>query len=120
MNASQQIDARIKELNDWRGKYVSTLRTILHEADPSIVEDWKWGSPVFDHNGLVCSIGAFKDHVKLHFFRGAEIEDKDKVFNTGFEAKTTRGINFFEDDEIDKMAIIGVVRKAVAYNESLK
>ena len=120
MNVSQQIDVRIKELTGWRGEYLSTLRSVLHEAYPSIVEDWKWNSSIFNHNGLVCSIGSFKDHVKLHFFKGAELEDKDKVFNTGFEAKTTRGINFFENDKIDKAAIINVVKKAVAYNDSLK
>lgn len=118
MNPSVQIDARIKELGDWRGEYVAELRKILHEASPSLEEDWKWGSPVFVHNGLVCSIGSFSDHVKLHFFKGADIDGSEKTFNTGFEAKGTRGINYFDKDKIDKAAVIKIVKKAVEYNDS--
>jgi hypothetical protein len=117
MNASKQIDNRIKELSDWRGKYVDRLRKIIHQAFPEIEEDWKWESPVFIHKGLVCSIGAFKDHIKLHFFKGAMIEDSEKLFNTGFEAKNTRGINFFENDTINEESLKSIIIKAIKINK---
>ena len=116
MDASSLIDQRIKELGDWRGKKILELREILHEADPAITEDWKWGSPVFIHDGLVCSIGSFKNHVKLHFFKGAEILDSGKIFNAGLEAKTTRGIDFFENDKIDRSAVIEMITRAIKHN----
>src|ERR1700680_800310 len=100
MNASEQIDKQIAELDDWRGKMISRLRKIVHDADPDIVEEWKWGTAVFSDSGMVCAVGAFKDHVKVNFFKGALLDDK-KLFNAGLEAKATRAIDISEKDKID-------------------
>ena len=116
MDASKLIDERVRELDDWRGEFVAQLRSLIHEADSEIKEDWKWGSPVFVHNGLICSIGSFKDHVKMHFFKGVELKDSNKVFNAGLEAKTMRGIDFTKGDKIDKKGVIDLIRRAVLFN----
>lgn len=118
MNASEQIDNRIAELDDWRGKRMAQLRRIIHEAAPEIVEEWKWDTPVFSQNGNVVAAGTFQDHVKLNFFKGAALEDPNHLFNAGLEAKTTRAIDFHEGDKIDEAALKDLIRSAVALNGS--
>ena len=118
MNPSELIDQRIVELNDWRGKLISRLRKIIHDTSPEIKEDWKWGSPVFTYNGLVCSLGSFSDHVKIHFFKGASLKDPKGLFNAGLEAKGTRGIDFFKDDQIAVADLKELIRLAVEQNTS--
>jgi hypothetical protein len=118
MNASELIDNRIAELDDWRGKVISQLRRIIHEAAPGIVEEWKWDTPVFSQNGNVVAAGTFQDHVKLNFFKGASLPDPKHLFNAGLEAKTTRAIDFHEGDTIDEGALKDLIRSAVALNGS--
>lgn len=120
MNASERIDQQIAELSDWRGQTVARLRQLIHEADPGITEEWKWGTAVWSHQGLVCSAGAFKQAVKLNFFEGASLEDTHKLFNAGLDAKKTRAIDFHEGDTIDEPALKDLIRTAVAHNTEKK
>jgi hypothetical protein len=114
---AQLIDARIKELDDWRGKTLSHVRALIKQADPEIVEEWKWmGTPVWSHGGLVCVANAFKDKVKLTFYEGASIADPDKLYNNGLEGKKWRTIDYFKDDKIKERELKDLVRSAVAYN----
>jgi hypothetical protein len=116
MNASERIDKRIAELDDWRGKLFAKVRTLIHEADPDIIEEWKWDTGVWSHNGLVCAVGAFKDHLKINFFKGASLEDPIGLFNAGLEAKATRAIDFYQRDSLNESALKDLIRAAVAYN----
>jgi hypothetical protein len=115
-NASQRITNLITELGDWRGKVLARLREVIQDAAPDITEEWKWGSAVWTNKGLVCSAGAFKDHVKLNFFKGASLKDPKRLFNAGLDAKFTRAIDFNEGDDIDASALKALIRAAVAYN----
>lgn len=115
---SQLITHQIAELGDWRGKLIARLRKLILEADPAMTEEWKWDTAVWTHKGLVCSTGAFKDHVKLNFFKGASLKDPKHLFNAGLEAKATRAIDFSEGDKINEPALKELVRAAVAYNAS--
>ncbi len=117
-NASQQITKQIADLTDWRGNCLAQLRTLILEADPDIAEEWKWGTAVWSHQGMVCSAGAFKDHVKLNFFKGASLKDPQHLFNAGLDAKATRAIDFSEGDAIDAAALKELVRSAVTLNLS--
>jgi hypothetical protein len=121
-SASALLDELIKELGDWRGKTLAKVREIIHEADPEIVEEWKWmGSPVWSHEGIIAVGNAHKDKVKLTFSHGAILPDPDKLFNAGLEGNAWRAIDFFEGDTIgDKIkerALKNLVRAAVDYNE---
>ena len=116
MNPSEQIDQFIAELTDWRGPLIARLRTLIHEVDPAITEEWKWGVPVWSHGGLVCSTGVFKNAVKMNFFQGASLEDTHNLFNAGLDAKKTRAIDFHEGDTVDEPALNELVRVAVAHN----
>ncbi|MGH2582648.1 MAG: DUF1801 domain-containing protein [Anaerolineales bacterium] len=116
MDVSKQIDKSIAEIKDWRGKELARLRKLIHQADPHIVEEWKWNSPIFSKNGMVCSIGAFKDHVKINFFKGASLKDPKKLFNAGLDAKATRAIDLFEGDNLDEKAFKDLVKAGVVYN----
>jgi len=118
LTPSQQITRRIEELPDWRGKMLTRLRKLVLEAAPGITEDWKWDSPVWSHNGPVCAAGAFKDHVKLNFFKGASLKDPKRLFNAGLDAKATRAIDFSEGDDISESALKELIRAAVDYNIS--
>jgi hypothetical protein len=118
LTPSQLISSQIAELADWRGELLARLRTLIHEAAPGIAEEWKWGTAGWSQNGMVCSAGAFKDHVKLNFFKGASLEDPQGLFNAGLEAKATRAIDFNEGEEIDEPALKDLIRRAVAYNQS--
>ena len=114
--ASKQITKMISELGDWRGKLIAHLRKVVLAAAPGITEEWKWGTPVWVQNGLVCAAGAFKDHVKLNFFKGASLADPKKLFSSGLEAKASRAIDFAKGDKPNEPAIKELVRAAVALN----
>jgi hypothetical protein len=115
---SELITQRIEELGDWRGKLLAQLRKLILDAAPEVNEEWKWGTAVWVHKGNVVAAGAFKDHVKLNFFKGATLEDPSGLFNAGFEAKATRAIDFHEGDKINVAALKELVRAAVALNAS--
>lgn len=116
MTPSERIDQHIAELTDWRGHLIARLRTLVLEADPDITEEWKWETPVWSHRGLVCSVGAFKQTVKMNFFQGAFLEDPHALFNAGLDAKKTRAIDFHEGDDVDESALKALIRVAVAHN----
>jgi hypothetical protein len=113
VDAPQQIDRYLGELPEWQRELARRLRELIHEADPEIREEWKWGTPVFVHGGNVCAIGAFRDHVKVNFFKGAALDDPNGLFNAGLEAKTSRAIDIGEDDRLDEEAFRALVRAAV-------
>jgi hypothetical protein len=118
MNPSQLITNHIADLADWRGDMLARLRKLILEADPEIAEAWKWDTPVWSHKGNVVAIGAFKDHVKLNFFKGASLSDPHGLFNAGLEAKASRAIDLHEGDDINESALKDLVRAAVAHNLS--
>lgn len=118
LTPSQLITNQIAELTDWRGKMLARLRKLIIEAAPDITEEWKWDTAVWSHKGLVCSAGAFKDHVKLNFFKGASLKDPKGLFNAGLDAKAMRAVDFSEGDDIDASALKELLRAAVAYNIS--
>jgi hypothetical protein len=116
---SQLIDARIKELGDWRGKMLSRLRTLVKEADPEIVEEWKWrGVPVWEHDGIICTGETYKSVVKMTFAKGASLNDPSGLFNSSLEGNTRRAIDFHEGGKIDEKALKTLVRTAVTLNKS--
>jgi hypothetical protein len=115
---SQRITNHITELADWRGKMLARLRKLILEADPAMVEEWKWDTPVWSHQGNVVAAGAFKDHIKLNFFKGASLQDPHSLFNAGLEAKATRAIDIHEGDTINEVALQELIRAAVAQNAS--
>jgi len=120
MKPSQQIDKHIQELADWRGKLLARLRKLILKAAPELTEEWKWDTPVWSYKGNVVAGGAFKDHIKLNFFKGAALKDSHGLFNAGLDAKATRGIDFHEGDKVDEAALKDLVREAVAYNTDVK
>jgi hypothetical protein len=116
---SQLIDARIKELGDWRGKMLSQLRALIKEADPEVVEEWKWrGVPVWSHDGLICTGETYKSIVKMTFAKGATLKDPSRLFNSSLEGNTRRAIDFHEGDKIDEKALKTLIRAAVTLNKS--
>ena len=116
---SRLIDARIKELGDWRGEMLSRLRALVKEADPEVVEEWKWrGVPAWYHDGLICTGETYKDHVKMTFAKGAALEDPSGLFNSGLDGNTSRAIDFHEGEKIDEEALKTLVRTAVTLNMS--
>jgi len=122
VSASASIDERIKSLGDWRGKTLARMRKIIHEADPEIVEEWKWvtpikpGTPVFSHAGIVCTGEAYKSAVKLTFARGASLKDPSGLFNSSLEGNVRRAIDIHQGEKIDEAALKELVREAVALN----
>ena len=117
-SASRLIDARIEELSDWRGKTLSQLRALIQQADPEVVEEWKWSVPVWSHDGLICTGEAYKRAVKLTFAKGAALSDPSGLFNSSLEGNTRRAIDLHEGDEIDKDAFKTLIRAAAALNRS--
>ena len=116
-SASKLIDARIKELGDWRGRTLSRLRTLIKRADPDVVEEWKWrGVPVWSHDGAICTGETYKNAVKVTFFKGASIKDPSGLFNSSLEGNARRAIDFHEGDAVDEKAFEAVIRAAVALN----
>ena len=116
---SELIDARIKELGDWRGKMLSRLRTLVKEADPEVVEEWKWrGVPVWSHDGLICTGETYKNVVKMTFAKGAALKDPSGLFNSSLDGNTRRAIDFREGEKINEKALKTLVRAAVTLNKS--
>jgi hypothetical protein len=118
MNPSERIDQLIAEITDWRGKTFASIRKSILEADPEIIEEWKWmGSPVWSRDGMIAVANAHKGKVKLTFAHGASIPDPDKLFNAGFEGNARRAIDFFDGDKINARALKNLVRAAIDYNQ---
>jgi hypothetical protein len=121
-SASANIDAKINELGDWRGKMLAKVREIIHKADPEIVEEWKWakatspGTPVFSHGGIVCTGETYKNVVKMTFAKGAALEDPAGLFNSSLDGNVRRGIDIHEGDKVDEAALKDLIRAAVALN----
>jgi hypothetical protein len=116
---SQRIDARIKELNDWRGETLDRIRILIKKADPEVVEEWKWrGVPVWSHSGIICTGETYKNIVKMTFARGASLEDPSGLFNSSLEGNTRRAIDFHETDKIEEKALKALIRAAVELNTS--
>jgi len=116
---SQLIDARIGELHDWRGKMLARLRALIKQADPEVVEGWKWrGTPVWSHDGLICTGETYKNVVKITFSKGASLNDPSCLFNSSLEGKVRRAIDFQQDDKVDEDALMALIRAAVALNKS--
>jgi hypothetical protein len=114
------IDARIEEVGGWRGKTLSRLRALIKQADPDVVEEWKWGVPVWSHDGLICTGETYKNAVKLTFAKGASLDDPSGLFNSSLEGNTRRAIDFHDGDAIDKDAFKALIRAAVTLNKSSK
>jgi len=118
-SATQLIDARIRELDDWRGELLGRLRALVKDADPDIVEEWKWrGVPVWSHDGIVCTGETYKSVVKMTFAKGASLDDPSGLFNSSLEGNTRRAIDFSEGEQFDEEALKALVREAVALNQS--
>lgn len=116
-NASTLIDDRIKELADWRGKMLARVRKLIHEADPEIVEEWKWmGTPVFSHDGIVCTGETYKSVVKLTFAKGASLEDPSHLFNSSLDGNVRRAIDIHEGEKLNEKALKALIRAAVMLN----
>ena len=118
---SRLIDARIKELGDWRGEMLARVRMLIKQADPDVVEEWKWrGVPVWEHDGIICTGETYKAVVKMTFAKGASLEDPSGLFNSSLEGNTRRAIDFHEGDKIDEKALKALIRAAVALNISAR
>lgn len=117
-SASELIDRRIAALGDWRGEMLSQLRALIKEADPEVVEEWKWGNPVWSHDGLICTGEAYKSAVKTTFAKGAFLPDPSGLFNSSLDGKVRRAIDFRAGDKLDKKALKALIRAAVALNQS--
>ena len=116
---SQLIDARVKDLGDWRGKMLSRLRTLVREADPEVVEEWKWrGVPVWEHDGIICTGETYTNIVKMTFAKGAALKDPSGLFNASLDGNTRRAIDFHEGEKIDEEGLKALVRAAVTLNKS--
>jgi hypothetical protein len=116
---SRLIDARIKELDDWRGKTLARVRALIKQADPTVIEEWKWSVPVWSHDGIICTGETYQRAVKLTFAKGASIKDPARLFNSSLEGNTRRAIDIHEGDDIDEAAFKALIRAAVARNKSL-
>jgi hypothetical protein len=115
-SASAMIDERIESLGDWRGKTLARLRAIIRQADPEIVEEWKWENPVWSHGGLICTGEAYKDHVKMTFAKGASLQDPSRLFNSSLEGNVRRAIDLHQGDKISESALKALIRAAVMLN----
>ena len=121
-SASARIDERVRELDDWRGPVLKRMRALIHAADPEVVEEWKWqkatspGTPVWSHDGGICTGESYKEVVKLTFFQGASLKDPARLFNSSLEGNMRRAIDIRENDEIDEAAFKQLIRAAVAFN----
>jgi len=119
-DASKLIDGRIKELNGWRGEMLGRLRALIHQADPKVVEEWKWEVPVWSHDGIICTGESYKKAVKLTFAKGASVADPSGLFNSSLEGGTRRAIDFRETDKIDEKPFKALIREAVKVNAASK
>jgi len=118
LSASRLIDGKIEELNDWRGEMLSRLRTLIKQADPEVIEEWKWDIPVWSHDGLICTGETYKKVVKMTFAKGASLDDPSGLFNSSLEGRVRRAIDFREGERINEKALKTLIRAAVALNES--
>jgi hypothetical protein len=119
ISASELIDARIEELGDWRGEMLSKLRALIKQADPEVVEEWKWrGTPVWSHDGIICTGETYKAVVKMTFAKGASLADPKRLFNSSLDGNTRRAIDFHEGAKVDAAALKALIRAAVALNKS--
>jgi hypothetical protein len=118
-SASRLIDERIQDLSDWRGEMLSRLRSVIHQADPEVVEEWKWGIPVWSHDGLICTGETYKSVVKMTFAKGASLDDPSGLFNSSLEGRVRRAIDFREGEKVNEKALKTLIRAAVAFNTSL-
>ena len=124
LSASAVIDARLKELGDWRGSMLSRLRALIRQADPDVIEEWKWvkatspGVPVWSHDGMICTGEVYKGKVKMTFARGASLKDPSGLFNSSLEGNTRRAIDFHEDDTVNEPALKALIKAAVTLNTS--
>jgi len=116
-NFGELFAARVEELPDWRGKTLTRVRTLIRQADPDVVEEWKWNIPVWSHQGLICTGETYKNAVKLTFAKGASLKDSKRLFNASLEGNTRRAIDIHEGEKIDEAALKALVREAVAFNE---
>jgi len=119
-SASELISKRLAELGDWRGETLGRMRKLIKEADPDVVEEWKWGNPVWSHDGIICTGESYKNVVKLTFARGASLKDSARLFNSSLDGNTRRAIDIHEGEEVDESAFKALVRQAVALNTSGK
>ena len=120
-NAAELIDGRIEELGDWRGETLAAVRALIKEADPEVVEEWKWmGTPVWSHDGIVCTGESYKDKVKLTFAKGASLDDPARLFNASLDGNARRAIDIREGETVDEQAFKALVRQAVSLNSSAK
>ena len=120
-NASRLIDGRIKDLGDWRGSMLAHVRALIQQADPDVLEEWKWrGVPVWSHDGIICTGESYKSVVKLTFAKGASLKDPSRLFNSSLEGNTRRAIDIHENEELDATAFKKLIKAAVALNESKK
>lgn len=119
-SASRMIDGRIKELGDWRGKMLSQIRALIKQADPDVVEEWKWENPVWSHDGLICTGESYKNAVKMTFAKGASLQDPSGLFNSSLGGGTRRAIDFHEGEKINEDALKALIRSAVTLNTSGK
>jgi len=117
MNASERITSHIDSLADWRGALVARVRRLIRASGPDLVEEWKWSTPVWSGRGNVVAVGAFQDHVKINFFKGAALDDSTGLFNAGLEAKATRAIDLHEGDRLDEAGFKALIRAAVALDQ---
>jgi hypothetical protein len=117
-SASRLIDAKIKELDDWRGTTLSRIRTLIKQADPEVVEEWKWSVPVWSHDGIICTGETYKRAVKLTFAKGASLKDPSGLFNSSLEGNTRRAIDLHEETDIDADAFKALIRSAVSFNKA--
>ena len=115
---SELISKRIAELGDWRGKTLSRIRTLIKEADPDVVEEWKWMNPIWSHDGIICTGESYKNHVKMTFAKGASLKDPSGLFNSSLEGNVRRAIDFHEGDKPNEKALKALIRAAVALNKS--
>jgi hypothetical protein len=120
MSASKQIDKQIAGLTDWRGKTMARLRNVINDADSKLTEEFKWNTAVWSAKGNVCALGAFKDHIKINFFKGALLPDPHHLFNSGLEAKASRAIDLYEGDAVNESHLKALVRAAVMHNSASK
>jgi hypothetical protein len=120
-NPSALIDGRIKELGDWRGQMLSDIRELIKQADPQVIEEWKWrGVPVWSHDGIICTGESYKNVIKLTFLKGAKLKDPKRLFNSSLDGNARRAIDIHEGDKIDKAAFKALIREAIAVNQSAK
>lgn len=117
-SAAELIDARIEELGDWRGEMLAHLRALIKEAEPTVVEEWKWNVPVWSHNGILCTGETYKKAVKMTFAKGAAVADPSGLFNSSLEGNTRRAIDFHDGDTVDAAALKALIRAAVAVNKA--